>query len=168
MIPFIEAGLVTVKDCKETDWKAFPRVDGGSAAIIVKDNKDRETVGALLRRLAVNPSNGIENILGPDDIAKLGGAPNAAFWVDMKINFAVTNAQTGAMAKERQIGGTHGFSPEHPELLASFFIAGPGIRRNADLGVIDMRAVAPTLAAAMGVPFTTGDLPAAPIFSAAH
>ena len=168
MIPFIEAGLVTVKDGKVTDWKAFPRVDGGSAAIIVKDNKDREAVGALLQRLAANPSNGIEKVLGPDDIGKLGGAPNAAFWVDMKINFAVTNVQTGDMAKERKAGGTHGFSPEHPELLASFFIAGPGIRRNADLGVIDMRTVAPTLAAVMGVPFTTGDLPAVSIASASR
>ncbi len=168
MIPFIESGFVTVKDGKVTDWKAFPRVDGGSAAIIVKDTRDREGVGALLRRLAADPANGIEKILGPDDIAKLGGAPNASFWVDLKINFAVTNVQTGAMAKERKIGGTHGFSPEHPELLASFFIAGPGIRRNADMGVIDMRAVAPTLAAVMGITFTTADLPAVPIFSVAH
>jgi predicted AlkP superfamily pyrophosphatase or phosphodiesterase len=163
MIPFIEAGFVTVKQGKVTDWKAFPRVDGGSAAIIVKDTKDREAVGKLLHKLAADPANGIEKILEPEEIAKLGGAPNAAFWVDMKINFAVTNMQTGAMAKERKVGGTHGFSPEHPELLASFFIAGPGIRRGADLGIVDMRAVAPTLAGVMGVPFTTGDVPAVAI-----
>lgn len=166
MIPFIEAGFVTVKDGKVTDWKAFPRVDGGSAAIIVKDAKDREAVGALLRRLAANPANGIEKVLSGDEIAKLGGAPNAAFWVDMKINFAVTNVQTGAMAKERKVGGTHGFSPEHPELLASFFIAGPGIWPKADFGLIDMRAVAPTLAEAMGLRFTSGDVPGVRVFSA--
>ncbi len=163
MIPFVEAGLVTVKNGKVTDWKAFPRVDGGSAAIIVKDPKDREAVRSLLLRLAADPANGIEKILEPADISRLGGAPNAAFWVDMKINFAVTNVQTGPAAKERKIGGTHGFSPVHPELLASFFIAGPGIRRNADLGVIDMRTIAPALASAAGFPFTTGDLPAAQI-----
>ncbi len=163
MIPFVEAGFVTVKQGKVTDWKAFPRVDGGSAAIIVKDDKDREAVGQLLHKLAADPANGIEKILGSDEIAKFGGAPNAAFWVDMKINFAVTNVQTGAMAKERKVGGTHGFSPEHPELLASFFIAGPGIRRDADLGIIDMRAIAPTLAGVMGVPFTSGDIPAVAI-----
>jgi predicted AlkP superfamily pyrophosphatase or phosphodiesterase len=163
MIPFVEAGFVTLKDGKVTDWKAFPRVDGGSAAIIVKDPKDRDAVGQLLERLAANPANGIEQILTPDEISNQGGAPNAAFWVDMKINFAVTNVQTGVMAKERRVGGTHGFSPEHPELLASFFIAGPGIRRGADLGVIDMRSVAPTLAGVMGVPFTSGDLPAVSI-----
>ena len=164
MIPFVEAGFVTVKDGKVTNWKAFPRVDGGSAAIIVKDPKDRDVVGQLLRRLAADPANGIEKILTLDEISKLGGAPNAAFWVDMKINFAVTNVQTGATAKEKKVGGTHGYSPTHPELLASFFVAGPGIRRNVDLGIIDMRAVAPTLAQVLGIPFTTGDVPGVSIF----
>ncbi len=164
MIPFIEAGFVTVKDGKVTDWKAFPRVDGGSAAIIVKDQKDRDAVGALLKRLAADPANGIEQILEPDEIANQGGAPNASFWVDMKINFAVTAIQSGAIAKTRKVGGTHGFSPTHPELLASFFIAGPGIQRKADLGIIDMRSIAPTLAGVLGIPFTTGDLPAVKIY----
>jgi predicted AlkP superfamily pyrophosphatase or phosphodiesterase len=158
MIPFIEAGFVTVKDGKVTDWKAFPRVDGGSAAIIVKDPRDRAAVGNLLRKLAEDPANGIQQVLEPAEIAKLGGAPNAAFWVDMKPNFAVTNVQTGAMAKDRKVGGTHGFSPLHDDLLASFFIAGPGIH-HSDLGIIDMRAVAPTLASVLGLNFS-GDVPA--------
>jgi predicted AlkP superfamily pyrophosphatase or phosphodiesterase len=159
MIPFVEAGFVTLKDGKVTDWKAFPKVDGGSAAIVVKDPKDRAAVGALLKKLAADPANGIAQILDPAQIAKFGGAPNAAFWVDMQTNFAVTVAQTGPIAKTRNPGGTHGFAPSHPQLLAAFLIAGPGIRRNADLGIIDMRAIAPTLAETLGIHFTTGDLP---------
>ena len=57
-------------------------------------------------------------------------------------------------------GGTHGYAPSHPEMLASFLIAGPGIRRNFDLGEIDMRSIAPTLVAWLGASLTTGDLPA--------
>lgn len=159
MVPFVEAGFVTMKDGKVADWKAFPKVDGGSAAIIVKDPKDREAVELLLKRLAADPANGIARILGPEEIAKYGGAPNAAFWVDMQINFAVTAAHTGPIAKEKKVGGTHGYLPTHQELLASFFIAGPGIQRGADLGQIDMRSVAPTLAKVLGIPFTSGDLP---------
>jgi hypothetical protein len=48
-------------------------------------------------------------------------------------------------------------------LLASFFIAGPGIKPGLDLGSIDMRSIAPTLARCLGVPFTTGDLKAVPV-----
>ena len=43
-------------------------------------------------------------------------------------------------------------------LLASFMIAGPGIAAGKDLGEIDMRAIAPTLALVMGVPFPAADL----------
>ncbi len=48
------------------DWKAFPKVDGGSAAILLKDPRDqaaRVKVEQLLRRLAADPANGIARIL---------------------------------------------------------------------------------------------------------
>ena len=47
--------------------------------------------------------------------------------------------------------GSHGFSPDYPEMRASFFIAGPGIAHHRDLGLIDMRQIAPTLAQLMSV-----------------
>jgi hypothetical protein len=49
-------------------------------------------------------------------------------------------------------------------LLASFFIAGKKIKPSVDLGEIDMRSIAATLAQAMGLKFTTADLPALPVF----
>ena len=55
-------------------------------------------------------------------------------------------------------GGAHGYAPTHPELLASFIIAGPGIAAGKNLGEIDMRAIAPTLARLMGVPLPSADL----------
>jgi hypothetical protein len=45
-------------------------------------------------------------------------------------------------------------------MLASFLISGPGIRQDMDLGEIDMRIIAPTLASYLGASLTTGDLPA--------
>ena len=50
-----------------------------------------------------------------------------------------------------KVGGTHGYAPTHPEMLAAFFLAGPGVGRGVDLGEIDMRSVAPTLAAYLGL-----------------
>jgi len=43
-------------------------------------------------------------------------------------------------------GGTHGQLPDVPELRASFFFVGPGVPAGKDLGVIDMRDIAPTFA----------------------
>jgi predicted AlkP superfamily pyrophosphatase or phosphodiesterase len=47
--------------------------------------------------------------------------------------------------------GSHGFSPQYPEMRAAFLIAGTGIARHRDLGVIDMRQVAPTVAQLLNV-----------------
>jgi predicted AlkP superfamily pyrophosphatase or phosphodiesterase len=159
---FAEEGLVTMTNKKVTDWKAFPDLEAGSAAIILKDPKDEATrakVDKLLHRLAADPKNGIAQILDQKQIAQFGGRPDAAFWVDMQSNFSVVNTDRAA-----KVGGTHGYAPSNPQLLASFFIAGKKIKAGADLGEIDMRSIAATLAKSMGVSFTTADLPALPVF----
>ena len=144
-----------------TDWKAFPKVDGGSAAILLKDPQDEGTrakVEQLLRRLAADPANGIARILDRKAIASLGGNPEAAFWVDMQANFSVVNT-LGALVTAAT-GGTHGYSPSHAEMLASFFMAGPAVGHDLTLGEIDMRSIAPTVGAYLGFPFPSADLKA--------
>jgi predicted AlkP superfamily pyrophosphatase or phosphodiesterase len=168
MRAFADEGLVTVGPDPGfrgappvLDWKAFPKVDGGSAAVILKDPKDESTrakVEQLLRRLAANPENGIAQVLDRKTITAMGGNPDAAFWVDMQTNFSVVNAR-GALVIPTH-GGTHGYAPSHPELLASFFMVGPGVGKAFNLGEIDMRSVAPTLAAFLGIRFPSADLPA--------
>ncbi|MBZ5619641.1 MAG: ectonucleotide pyrophosphatase/phosphodiesterase [Acidobacteriia bacterium] len=166
MRPFAEEGLVTVGQGSGfrgaplvTDWKAFPKVDGGSAAILLKDPKDEGTrvkVEQLLRRLAADPANGIARILDRKAVAALGGNPEAAFWVDMQANFSVVS--TVGVRVTATKGGTHGYSPSDPEMLASFFIAGPEVGHDLTLGEMDMRSVAPTVAAYLGFPFPSADL----------
>jgi hypothetical protein len=41
--------------------------------------------------------------------------------------------------------------PDVPELRAAFFVVGPGIAAGRDLGLMDMRDVAPTLAKEAGL-----------------
>lgn len=168
MTPFVEEGLVTIEARRVVDWKAFPKVDGGSAAILLKDPKDEVTrakVEQLLRRLASNPVNGIAQVLGPKEIAAYGGRPDAAFWVDMRPDFSVINAE-GALVRAKKVGGTHGFLASHPEMLAAFFIAGPGVRGGLDLGEIDMRSIAPTIAGYLGTSMPSADAKPLPVFLA--
>jgi predicted AlkP superfamily pyrophosphatase or phosphodiesterase len=177
MAAFLEEGLVTMEGGAGSsrprhvvDWKAFPKVDGGSAAILLKDPKDEATrakVEQLLRRLASNPDSGIAQILGPKEIAANGGCPYAAFWVDMRPGFSVINSE-GALVRTKKVGGTHGFLASHPEMLASFFIAGPGVRSGLDLGEIDMRSVAPTVAGYLGASLPSADLKPLPVFVSAR
>jgi predicted AlkP superfamily pyrophosphatase or phosphodiesterase len=164
MPAFVAAGLVTMAGEKVTGWKAIPHLDGGSASIVLKDPADAATrtkVEEVLRALAADPANGIERILGGPEIAALGGWPGAAYWIDMKTNFSVV--ATGPQVQAHQATGTHGYAPSHAELLASFFVAGPGIRAGLDVGEIDMRSIAPTLAALLGLTMPSADLPGVPL-----
>ena len=56
--------------------------------------------------------------------------------------------------------GTHGYLPSRPEMHSSFFIRGPNIAAGRDLGVIDMRQIAPTLAGILGVQLPNKTQPA--------
>jgi predicted AlkP superfamily pyrophosphatase or phosphodiesterase len=156
--PFVEEGLITMTNKKATSWLAFPDLEAGSAAIILKDESVRPKVEKLLHRLAADPKNGIAQILDQKQIAQFGGRPDAAFWVDMQSNFSVIRSDV-----PNKVGGTHGYAPSNPQLLASFFIAGPKIK-SLDLGEIDMRSIAATLAKAMGISFNSADLPTLPAF----
>jgi len=171
MKPFAEQGLVTLGKGSGfrgaplvVDWKAFPQVDGGSAAILLKDPRDEATrakVERLLHELAADPSNGIAAILDRKAIAALGGNPDAAFWVDMHSNFSVANTLGDLVSAVT--GGAHGYSPANPELLASFFMAGPDVRQGSALGEIDMRSIAPTVAAYLGFSFPSAELKPLPL-----
>ena len=172
---FVKAGLITVKTHASSlalsgvaDWKAEPWLDGGSAAVMLKNANDKVTaqrVKQLLDRLAADPNNGIAGILNRAQIAQLGGAPVAEFWVDMRPGFALGSALEGPLVGEVSVRGTHGYSPTHPELRAFFLIAGPEIRKGANVGDIDMRSIAPTLAKVLGVSLPAAALPALDIFS---
>jgi hypothetical protein len=57
---------------------------------------------------------------------------------------------TKAITAETPNTGAHGQLPDHKELRSSFFLLGPNIQRR-DLGVVDMRQIAPTIAKILGV-----------------
>jgi predicted AlkP superfamily pyrophosphatase or phosphodiesterase len=160
-IPFAHAGLIQTtvdpdsKTPKISSWKAQLWLAGGMAAVVLHDPADRQTeqeVGALLSTLAADPANGIARIVPREAIKPLGGFPDAAFLIVFEPGYYASAGTAGAPVTE-VLGhhGGHGFSPEFPEMRASFFVAGPGIARGRDLGVIDMRQIAPTVAQLMGV-----------------
>jgi hypothetical protein len=59
--------------------------------------------------------------------------------------------------------GAHGHAPTLAEVAATFMLAGSGIRSGQNLGTIDMRSIAPTLADVMGLSFPSAEVPAQPL-----
>jgi predicted AlkP superfamily pyrophosphatase or phosphodiesterase len=161
-IPFLQAGLIqatvnpATKAAAITSWKAEPWFAGGMAAIMLHDPNDHATeiqVRDLLQQLAADGNNGIATVLDRDAIKQRGGFPDAEFLLVFKPGYTAGTAVTGSLVNPSATEkGGHGFSPELPEMRASFFITGAGIAHHRDLGVIDMRQIAPTLAKILSVP----------------
>jgi predicted AlkP superfamily pyrophosphatase or phosphodiesterase len=156
---FIDAGLITLAEDGKTvtGWEAAPWPGGASAAIMLARPDDAALVAkvkALLDRLAADPANGIDRVIDHQEAVKLGGNPQASFIVNMKPGF-VTDIFRGAGAPLNgptppSLKGMHGYFPGPANLQATFLIMGKGVKPGKDLGVIDMRAIAPTLARVMG------------------
>jgi predicted AlkP superfamily pyrophosphatase or phosphodiesterase len=143
-----------------TDWKAMPWVTGGSAAIVMKDPGDAATVAEvreLLAGLAKNPANGIDRVLEAEELHQRGGYPNASFFVSLKAGWRTGTSLTGPVVSKTKPGGTHGELPGVADLRAAFFLVGPGIPAGKNLGLIDMRDVAPTLAKEVGLVLPSAD-----------
>jgi predicted AlkP superfamily pyrophosphatase or phosphodiesterase len=151
MQPFLRAGLLQSGGA----WKAQPWSGSGMAAVMLRDPADSQTEGQvreLLQAMKADPDNGIAEVLERDAIKQRGAFPDASFLIVMKLGYyALADATSPKVSAVQGTPGSHGFSPEYPEMRAAFFIAGPGIARGRDLGLIDMRQIAPTVAQLLGV-----------------
>jgi predicted AlkP superfamily pyrophosphatase or phosphodiesterase len=149
------AGLIFLNERgKATGWKAFAWGSGGTAAVMLKDPSDaatRGTVRAILEALAARPDSPIQRILEGEAARSEGGFPGAAFVVGVKPDVRLTGRMEEPVLAAALPRGSHGHLPQNPEVDAAFFIAGPGVPAGRDLGRIDMRDIAPTLAARLGL-----------------
>jgi predicted AlkP superfamily pyrophosphatase or phosphodiesterase len=168
-IPFLQAGLITLSKPQTgslplvQSWIAEPWMAGGMTAIILHNPEDatvREQVKQILDKLASDPANGIDRILAGDQVKQLGGFPSASFLVTFRIGFYAGPGMSGPLLTPTPGRGTHGYPPDHPEMLSSFFAIGGDVARGRNLGVIDMRQIAPSIATLLGVALHSAQEPA--------
>jgi len=167
-VPFVAAGLIELDGPPKpgtvptiTSWQAQLIPSGGSAAVFLRDRNDdavRAKVRALLHELARDRANGIERIADRHDIERSGGFPGADFVVDFMPGFYSGTAVAGPLLTSATSKGTHGYRPDHPEMHASFFLKGNSIAAQT-VGIIDMRAIAPTFAEILGVSLPSAEQP---------
>lgn len=153
-----EAGLIEVDEEGEvTSWRAAFHQDGGSAALYLAEPGAAdaaalvERVRGLLAPYAADPASGLREILGPERIAALGGPAEAALALDAEAGFRFVNDAAGEWSAPTTSRGHHGFAPDRPEMHAALIVRAPGLARRGDLGVVPMTAIAPTVAAWLGL-----------------
>jgi predicted AlkP superfamily pyrophosphatase or phosphodiesterase len=146
---FREAGLIDVDaEGAVTGFRAFAWDQGGSAMVILADPADAQLRERVKKLLASLP--GIARILDEEEARALGGYPSA-FLVGYEKGFRGGGSLDGPLSRAGRVAGTHGYLPSFAEMDSTFLIAGEGISRGLRLGRIDMRDIAPTLAAILGV-----------------
>jgi hypothetical protein len=150
-IPFTAKHLI---DPQSSSWSVDVWPGDGSAAVMLRNPYDvrlRAQVAAVLAQLASDAPKGSMRIISGAELQRLNGWPNAAFVIDLTPGYVLGDANAGALVTPKSGGGTHGYLPDHREMRAAFLIAGQSIAAGRDLGTIDMRQVAPTLARILGV-----------------
>ena len=152
---FREAKLFTADDKGNiTDWMAMPWVTGGSAAIVLKDPKDLTTLGEvreLLTETTGRPDKRNRSRARRGRVATAWRISDRDIFRWPEAGLAHRISLTGPVISKVKPGGTHGELPDVPELHAAFFFAGPGVPAGKNLGLIDMRDIAPTLAKEAGL-----------------
>jgi predicted AlkP superfamily pyrophosphatase or phosphodiesterase len=158
--PLLRAGLITVGGPgplgtpQFTDWKATLWPAGGVAAVMLRDPEDKVSLGAVMKvlgDLAADPANGIARIVPAEELHAMGGFPEAQALVVLKDDYQLGYTFSGPIVTDAPSTGMHGYLPTNPEMRSSLFVMGRGIAKGKDLGVIDMRQIAPTVGAMLGV-----------------
>lgn len=155
---FLQNGLIQYDAVskKVTGWTATPWYSGGSAAIMMKDPSDKATydkVKAVLEQLRSNPELGIAAVYEKPLIRQMGANPLAQFWVDFKLGYEMGTDPSAPLVSPSKNKGMHGYSPTNPEMHATLIVSKPKKNSSTNLGTVDMRDIAPTIAHVLGVPF---------------
>ncbi|HUI06508.1 MAG TPA: ectonucleotide pyrophosphatase/phosphodiesterase [Verrucomicrobiae bacterium] len=147
-------GFIT-QDKAGGSWKAMVHSTGGSAAVYLKDPNDA-TTAAQVRGLLANRSVGqdgkrIYSIIDKEQLTKLGGPRDAAFFLEAEPGHMFVDATTGEFVRPAPVKGNHGYLPEKPEMRTGFLAAGRGIKTGVVLDTIRLADVAPTVAELLGI-----------------
>ena len=152
--PFLDAGLITLgADGKPTGWEAMPWLAGGTAAVRLARPDDAALVAkvaGVLAKTAADPAYHIAAVMDRRAVAKAGGASEASFFVALQPGYETGRDPAAPIARPAAYKGMHGYVPSDPAMRSTLIVAGPGIRHTG-LGVVDMRAIAPSIARVLGV-----------------
>ncbi len=149
---FADEGLLTLgPDNKIADWQAQAWLSGGSAYVRVAKPDQVARVAEALARIKARPDLHIADVLDAAAIAKLGGDPDSHFMIQFEPGWQGEIDPAKPLLSPTKYKGTHGYSSALPQMKTSFLIEGAGLKKKGDLGAIDIRQVAPTLAGILGV-----------------
>lgn len=147
------------KDAKKAAWCLAQ--GGGCAVYVLDDARRTEIVQQLADQLG--HLEGVEAVIKSDDFGRIGQPtrkqdPHGAdLWLSARKTYSFSDSADGesVVAPRESLAGTHGYLPEHDDLLGTCIIWGAGINPGTVLGKISNQDVAPTIARLLGVEMPT-------------
>ncbi len=151
--------LLTTTGTKLTSYKMITWKAGATAAIVPHDPKDTASAKAatdLFTKLAKEPSNGIARVLTNEETDGVFAGKSATCVLLARPGYVFGESWEPPMVVKSTYKGAHGYQPEMPEMGATLFFWGDGVRRG-DLGEVDMIDVAPTIATLLDLELPEAD-----------
>jgi predicted AlkP superfamily pyrophosphatase or phosphodiesterase len=135
--------------------------EGGTALVYLTNPQTHKEDAAKVREI-LRDQEGIEEIIEPERFAELGypdperNPQMAQMVLAAKPGYAFSNSALGdewitEVTLEQGNQGYHGYLASNPKMNAVFVAAGRGIKKGAQIGVIENIHVAPTIARLLGV-----------------
>jgi hypothetical protein len=163
-----EAGLLAVDDAGGVDlartkayfldpsgYFLFNRVGRPRGSVA---DGDVPSVRMAVERALTNlrdPRSGapiVEEVFLPGAREGTGGPHGGDLYVRLAPHVLPTGEARGNLVYEAAPRGEHVLAPDREDMHASFVVAGPGVARGADLGIVRQVDLAPTLASLLGLP----------------
>ena len=153
-----EKGLVEVDGKEVTGGVVRVVPQGGSALIYILDDANRDKITKQVKDAFANVE-GVSSLIAADEFPAYGianprrdpHAPDMVLFAKMNYFFGDTGAGSIPTETKSERRGSHGHDSNFPDLHAMFVVSGAGIKPGTNLGDIDNKQVAPTIAKLLGI-----------------
>ncbi|WP_058486690.1 alkaline phosphatase family protein [Defluviitalea phaphyphila] len=157
-----EKGLI-FEENGEMKWRAYFQSTGGSAYLYTKpEDKEAEKLAFdIINNALKNDLYGIEKIYTRKELEHFPVNKNIRYMVEAKIGYSFDdNLEIPIIVDLEKQGisyATHGYFPDKTNYKCGFLISGDRIKKDYELGNIEMVDIAPTMAKILGIDFRNCD-----------
>jgi predicted AlkP superfamily pyrophosphatase or phosphodiesterase len=152
-----DAGLLeTDANGRIVQWRAVAH----RAAIRLKNPEDTAlaaSVEALFVNLANGRYKGLFRVVTRDEIARVGGDPDALLIIEPVEGFTTADGTSGGFLVASSRRGDHGFLPTEPLMHTGLVISGAGVLQGIAVPLTRQIDIAPTAARLLGFEFSEAE-----------
>lgn len=151
----LEKGLIW-KAGDSYNWRAYLQSADGCAFLHIKpgDHLAESEALEVLRAALGKEEYGIEEILDRNTLDSMRVSKVVNWVLEAKEGYKFVDSIGSSIIEDLSMSdirhATHGYSPYKPGYTCCFIASGPGIKKNHDIGEMEMVDVAPTIASILG------------------